>query len=374
MLKILHVAPHLRAGGTMQMAADLACALRQRGDSHNIVLSPANELVSKLLTAGVEHRLCRIPNLLNGLAELHRLRGLVRSLRPHIIQVYGTVAAIFASAACSGLKEEKPRIVGVLTAYPRTGCSLFRKSCDAVVTISKHLRQESLKSCFKHHRKDLQLIPYGVNEKQCFPAFPFTADKKEQWRTSQPEARNRLTLCIPGAISSLHGLEDLIPILSTLLHQGIPTHAFIAGDSRKADPLYTEQLKNKFAAANLTDHISWIGARPDLREVLCACDITLSLTRRPATYDRPVLEALALGRPVLGYDHGVVGELLEAFLPEGRVAPGDAAAMADTIIQWHTYRPSTLTELPAPYRISDTAESFMQLYRSLLGHTESGHS
>lgn len=296
-----------------------------------------------------------------------RLRGLVRSLKPQIIQVYGAVAAVYAALACRGLKEQRPAIVGVLSAYPRRGSSyLFRKSCDAFITISKHLRQMLLSGAYKQHRKELLLIPYGVNEKQCFPDFSLTADKLEQWRTAQPESAHHLTLCLPGAISPLHGLEDLVPILNTLLHQGIPTHAYIAGDARKADPLYTEQLKSKFAAANLTEHISWIGARPDLREVLCACDITLSLTRKPATYDRPVLEALALGRPVVGYDHGVVGELLETFLPEGRVAPGDYAAVADTIIQWHTYRPGGISEIPYPYRISDTAESCYRLYENLI--------
>lgn len=368
MMTILHVAPQLRAGGTMQMAADLACALQQRGDCHNIVVSPANELVSKLIATGAEHRLCRRFNLLNTVAELHRLRGLIRSIKPAIIQVYGADAAAAATLACRGLKEHRPIVIGVLTAYPRHGSSyIFRKCCDAFITISKHLRQTAINGVFKQHRKELMLIPYGVNERQCFPAFSLTADKLEQWRAAHPVAANHLTLCLPGAISPLHGLEDLAPILSTLLHQGIPTHAFIAGDTRKADPLYTEQLKAKFAAANLTEHISWIGARPDLREVLCACDITLSLTRKPATYDRPVLEALSLGRPVVGYDHGVVGELLETFLPEGRVAPGDYAAVADTLIQWHTYRPTPISEIPYPYRISDTAESCYKLYESLIG-------
>lgn len=367
MLTILHVSPGLHPGGTAQMAADLACALQQRGDSRNIVLSPANELVSRLRASGVEHRLCRQMGILNAPAEIHRLRHLILQLQPDIIQIYSAGAALLTDLACRRLSITKPICVGMLTAYPRRGIrGYFWNTCRSFITISKHLRQVLVDGPIKMRRRDLQLIPYGVNDKQCNPDFRLSADKLEQWRAAHPESDSKLTLCLPAPITPLHGIEDLVTILSTLLHQGIPAHAYIVGDSRVADPVYAEQLKARFAAANLTEHISWLGARPDLREVLCACDITLTLTRQPATYNRPVLEALSLGRPVVGYDHGVVGELLESFLPQGRVAPGDAATVADNIIQWYTYRPDTVTEIPYPYRISDTAESCAKLYQKLI--------
>ncbi|MBQ4594408.1 MAG: glycosyltransferase [Akkermansia sp.] len=367
MITVLHVSPDLRTGGTAQMAADLACALQQRGDCHNIVVSPANELVSKLRATGAEHRLCFKPNLLNMPAEVLRLRSIISATHPQIIQTYSAESTLLVTLACRKLKVEKPICIEVITAYPRRGISrFFHSGSNAFITISKHLRQILTDGILKKRRRDILMLPYGVNEKQCHPSFRLSADKSEQWRTAQPEAAGKLTLCLPAPISPLHGIEDLAPILTTLLHQGIPVHAYIAGDSRKADSIYTEQLKTKFAQAGLSEHISWMGARPDLREVMCACDIILTLTKAPATYNRPVMEALALGRPVVGYDHGVIGELLETFLPEGRIAPGDTAAVADTIAQWHTYRPSTITEIPYPYRISDTADSCMQLYATML--------
>jgi glycosyltransferase involved in cell wall biosynthesis len=41
-----------------------------------------------------------------------------------------------------------------------------------------------------------------------------------------------------------------------------------------------------------------------------------------------VVEALSIGRPVLGWDHGGVGEQLRALYPAGAVATGDRAALA----------------------------------------------
>lgn len=367
-MRILHFSPTLAPGGPAQMAADLACALQNTGECDNTVLSPANALVSKLRASGAEHLLCHKPTLFNFFSEIKRLRRYINKTKPDIIQVYSAPAAALTWWACKKLTlRKKPHCIGVITGFPQPGgISSFWKKCDSFITISKHLRTTLLNGLLSGHRKELCLIPYGVNQNLCNPQFRKTANHRAQWLSVHPEAAKRLTLCIPGAISPLHGLEDLVPIMSELLQQGIPTHAYIAGDSRKADPQYTESLKQRFAQANLSEHISWIGARPDMREVLCSCDIALSLTRKPASYDRAILEALALGCPVVGYDHGFTGELLEAFLPEGRVAPGAAAAAADTLAQWSVYRPSTIDEIPYPYRLSDTADSCLKVYKILL--------
>ena len=41
-----------------------------------------------------------------------------------------------------------------------------------------------------------------------------------------------------------------------------------------------------------------------------------------------MLEALSVGRPVLGWAHGGVGELLQQWWPQGAVAPFDEPALA----------------------------------------------
>lgn len=367
MLRILHVSPGLKPGGTSQLCADTACALQEAG-SANMVVSPANELVSRMRAAGVEHRLCRRPTLLNALQEARKLRHIIERFKPDVVQVYSPAACWVANTAIQRLpSSQHPLLVGYVSAVRAYGVSArLWKRCAGLIVISSSLRESLQNGLLKHRKKDIAHIPYGIDAQQCNPAFCLSADKWAQWRAAHPESAGKLTLCIPGAMSPLHGLEDIIPILTALMMQGIDVHAYIAGDPRKADSAYTDLLKKKFAISNLSEHISWIGARPDLREVLCACDMTLSLCKQPAICDRPVLEALALGRPVIGYDHGIVGELLESFLPEGAVAPGDTAAVADIIAQWNTYRPQTITQIPYPFRLSDTAESCIKLYRMSL--------
>ena len=71
----------------------------------------------------------------------------------------------------------------------------------------------------------------------------------------------------------------------------------------------------------LSKHIVFFGHRSDLRDILSVADIVLSLSTRPESFGRTVLEALSLGTPVVGYRHGGVGEILNEVCPDGAVDP-----------------------------------------------------
>jgi glycosyltransferase involved in cell wall biosynthesis len=295
------------------------------------------------------------------------MRRIVRKYKPQVIQVYSAEAAWIAGVACNKLRPSmRPRIVGVLTGYPVLGSQRVGwKHCHVFTAISKHLRNV-LDAPGSPLSSKPWVIPYGVNTQHCYPGYAPTATWLEQWKRETAAIREaQMTICVPGGISPLHGLEDIVPILTGLKRTGIDAHVFIAGDTRHANSEYLAALKQKFADAQLSEHITWLGARADLRDVLCACDVTLSLTLQPESFGKTTLEALSLGRPVAGYEHGGVGEQLEQFLPAGMVPTGDTTAMAELLEKWYTDRPTPLTPVPAPYRRSDMIQAHIELYQAV---------
>jgi len=67
----------------------------------------------------------------------------------------------------------------------------------------------------------------------------------------------------------------------------------------------------------LAADLSFTGQRDDLKNILAISSLVLSLSNQPESFGRTTLEALRLGVPTAGYDHGGVGEILRTIYPSG---------------------------------------------------------
>jgi glycosyltransferase involved in cell wall biosynthesis len=91
----------------------------------------------------------------------------------------------------------------------------------------------------------------------------------------------------------------------------------------------------------LRDVVATSPPRADIAIAYAAADLVLQLSAQPESFGRTVVEALAVGRPVLGWAHGGVGELLDRYYPAGAVPFGDATAL-------HERATALLRAPPAP--------------------------
>ena len=90
----------------------------------------------------------------------------------------------------------------------------------------------------------------------------------------------------------------------------------------------------------------------------------LQLSRKPEAFGRTVIEALSVGRPLLGWAHGGVGELLGELQPQGAVAPFDEAGLLQAARALLAHPPAPGTMQPA-YQLQAMQEATLALYRSL---------
>jgi glycosyltransferase involved in cell wall biosynthesis len=97
-----------------------------------------------------------------------------------------------------------------------------------------------------------------------------------------------------------------------------------------------EQLATDLAtrAAQLPD-LHWLGPRADIPELQADLDVFVLPSTEPEPYGIVVVEALASGTPVVVSDAGGVREIVERAAPGSgtRVPPGDAAALADALVE-----------------------------------------
>lgn len=364
-MNILHFAPTMQLGSATQLAADLAYALQVYEDVNNLLVSPAAAAVEK--GPRLRHVAWRPYPVPGAWGQVLKLRGMISARRPDIVQAYGFEAITTAAKACRLVPAaHRPKLVGALTGYPPTPEALQAhelQSCAAITVISRHLRVH-LKNA-NHALIKSWVIPYGVNEALCYPAYRSPQEWQQRWLAERPELRDRFVVCVPGPISPTHGTADIVPIAATLQQQDIPAHMLLTGDPKLAAPSFMTNLRRRIRSSGMEPYISWVSDARALRDIMCSCHAVINLATSPEAYNRPMLEALALGRPVVGYDHGVAGEYLEAFQPVGTVPVGDFDAVADVLSQWHSYPPDPVESIPYPYRLSDTAKSYYDLYTSL---------
>lgn len=369
-MKVLHLSPELSSVGVRRYAIDLIAKLQEQGIG-NALLCPAHSAGSALqplLSVGIRPIPLRFTNLLGALRHIATLQRQLENDMPDILQAYTPQAAMLAWWVCRRLPNNiRPRLIAVRTGFSRGKlANAILKRMDALVYTSKYLRQ-TYSGNSPRENKQAWVIPYGIDERllgvgdptiprnDSANAAPFPSSASEEWN-----------ICIPCPITPIHGLEDLAVIIPTLRQKSIPAHAYIVGDTRLASPRYLKKLRTLFKRSEAAPHITWLGHRSDLRDILRRCDVTLSLERIPSSHNGTVLEALALGCPVAGYGHGAVGEMLGSFLPEGSIPPGDVAAVLDTLQQWHAYPPDTPHRIPYPYSLSHSAQNFIELYKNLL--------
>ena len=102
-----------------------------------------------------------------------------------------------------------------------------------------------------------------------------------------------------------------------------------------------------------------------MREWMASSEIVFSLcSDPPEAFGRIVPEALHLGMPTIGWDHGGVHETLAEMFPEGAVSPEDRSALREKTRAFLSNAP----QVPPSdaFRLSDSMAQTLDLYRRVI--------
>jgi glycosyltransferase involved in cell wall biosynthesis len=157
-------------------------------------------------------------------------------------------------------------------------------------------------------------------------------------RASLGEAGRRAVLLgVVAQLSPWKGQDTAIEALELLRADGIDAHLlligsakFVARATRFDNEVYVARLRRIVAAAGLEDRVSWLGEREDVSELVRALDVLL-LPSWEEPFGRALIEAMALGVPVVSTNVGGPTEIVEQGREGLLVAPRKPAAWAQAI-------------------------------------------
>jgi glycosyltransferase involved in cell wall biosynthesis len=105
---------------------------------------------------------------------------------------------------------------------------------------------------------------------------------------------------------------------------------FVASATRFDNEAYVAGLRARIAELGIADRVSWMGEREDVPELIRALDMLL-LPSHEEPFGRALIEAMALGVPVLATQVGGPPEIIDDGVQGHLLPPGPARAWADAI-------------------------------------------
>ncbi len=366
-MKVLQILPELAAGGVERGTLEIARFLRAHGHQ-SIVVSNGGRLVERLEREGSRHVTMPVHRKsVSSLLRVFPFRRLLKREQPDILHIRSRVPGWVALLAWSTLPAlERPRMVSTVHGFYSVNIySAVMTRGERVIAVSESIREYILKNYPRVSPDRIRCIPRGIDLKDYPRGWTASPEWQAAWKQQYPQLEGRRVLALPGRITRLKGHEDFLRLIKVLAAEDHNVHGLIVGDAHPRKVAYLEEIKQLASSLGIGGRVTFTGHRADLREVMAASDLTYCLSTQPESFGRTTLEALALGKPVIGYDHGGVGEQLRAMLPAGRVPPRNEGELQRVTRQFLQSAPQP-SRVPNEYTLDRMCVSTLDTYRELV--------
>jgi len=357
--------PALDMGGVEKGTLELARFLVENGH-RSIVIADGGRMVSDLLTCGSEYFSWDVgAKRITTLRWIRRVRRLLVDVDADILHLRSRLPAWIGYLAWRGLPaQHRPRLVTTVHGPYSVGrYSAVMMYGERVIAISNTIREYIIKNYPFVDASRIRIIHRGVDRRQ----YPYNYLPQQawidEWRRSFPGLENKFLVTLPARITRWKGQQDFVLIIARLKTLGLPVHGLIVGGPHRRRKGFLEELQTDVRHRGLENDITFTGHRQDLRDIMAVSDVVLSLAKEPEAFGRTTLEALAIGKPVAGYDHGGVAEQLAAIFPSGCVALNDIDGMVRLLAQWYERSPLVPREIPFTRQkmLNDTLAVYTEL-------------
>ena len=366
--KILQVLPSLNVEDVPHSRIQLAKFLVQSGyDSY--VLSNGGNMRETLEKAGVKHFNLPVHKKdLFSFRTISKIRSLLLKEQFDLIHVRSRIPTWLVYIALKQIPpDNRPKLVTTFNGY--YSIDEFSETIikgDAIICLSKSVRNFILDHFAFTKKKDLNVIHKGVDSKKLPYGFEPNSKWLQQWTDESDSFKDKFKITLPGRISSRKGLHDFLHIFYYLKKDGLPIHGLIIGsvDSQKEN--YYSRLKSDIRRLGLTDDISILNDRRDLREIMKVSDLVLSCSIIPEAFNKACLMALSIGVPVIAYSHGILKEQLNALYPYGMVEANKKSTMRLKIREFYKLKDKPKPNKNDQFTTDCAHKKVLSVYEELL--------
>ena len=338
-LTVVQLLPALHSGGVERTTLEIGEALVRAGH-RSIVVSAGGRLVAPLEASGSIHVTLDIGRKsLRTLGRVPALRRLFEQWKPDVVHARSRLPAWLAWLALHSRRGPRPHFVTSVHGLNSPGMySGILTRGERVICVSPTVRAHVLMQWPRTPEERLRVIEPGIDPLLFASASGADADANADANADAdadvwdwPGKAGEKLLLMPGRGTRLKGHVTAIELLAGLRAAGVESRLWLLGTLEPGREAYVSQLRDRARELAVEP---WVSIDPPTRRMASAyarSDLVLQLSSRPEAFGRTVVEALAMGKPVAGWAHGGVGELLQRYFPEGAVALNDPVRLLDVV-------------------------------------------
>lgn len=212
---------------------------------------------------------------------------------------------------------------GINATYSREA-RFFARRLEAIICISAAVRASLTERRVDHRR--LVLIHNGLDAEQV------------KWTTPAAEIRVRhgVPLAAPllgivGNIKKWKGQHVVVRACARLRERLPDVHCLLVGDTAESDFAYRQQLEVLIREEGLDGRIVFTGFQKDPADYMNAMDVVVHASTLPEPFGRVLIEAMALGKPLVASRDGAVTEIIAEEISGLTFTAGDDVELAGQI-------------------------------------------
>ena len=327
---VLQVLPSLVTGGVERGTIEITQAIARTGWTA-LVASSGGRLVPAVESAGGRHVTlpleCRNP--LTVWRNAGRLASVIRAEGVNVVHARSRAPAWSAWLAC-----QRTGVHFVTTYHGTYNEDLpFKRKYNSVMAKGERVIAASrfiADLIVRQHQIEpsrIRVIRRGVDLTTFDPAA-VSGDRMmrlvQAWRL--PEAAT--VVLLPGRLTSWKGQGVLIEALARINRSDV-CGVLVGSDQGRHH--YSSALVKRAEELGVGDRLRLVGQCDDMPAALMLADVVVHASTQPEAFGRVVIEAQAMGRPVIASDLGGPAETVEQGATGWRVPPGDASALASAI-------------------------------------------
>jgi glycosyltransferase involved in cell wall biosynthesis len=324
---VLQVLPSLVTGGVERGTIEIAQAVVE-AEGVALVASAGGPMVASVQRAGGRHitlpLLARDPITIWRNAA--RLEALIRAEHVSLVHARSRAPAWSAWLAC-----QRTGTHFVTTYHGVYGEDLpFKRRYNAImargeiVIAASHYVAREIRRRHKVDPARIRVIPRGVDP-MVFNPDTVSADRIVRMAQTMRAPDGMLTVVMPGRLTAWKGQAVLLQAIARLARTDV---CCVLVGSDQGRTKYTRELEKISESLGIADRVRIVGQVEDIPAALMLADVVVHASTEAEAFGRVVIEAQAMGRPVIATNLGGPSETVAHGVTGWLTDPGDVASLA----------------------------------------------